>query len=103
VAKIVQVMEVKLSYHLSHHDTMTHSGSFPSDQKRRWHQEWHGNPDFYVPRATNATFFARHALHGGFGVTPWSRITAQERFDDNSGATDGMMHRLPSLGLVYDA
>jgi hypothetical protein len=24
---------------------------------------WHGNPDFCVPHATNATFFAWHALH----------------------------------------
>jgi hypothetical protein len=64
---------------------------------------WHGNPDFCVPRATNATFFAWHALHSSFGVMPWPHITAQGCFNDNSSATDGMMHHLTYLGLVYDA
>jgi hypothetical protein len=37
-------------------------------------------------------------------VQPMPRFLRENALShDNSDATDGMMHRLPSLGLVYDA
>jgi hypothetical protein len=62
----------------------------------------------WKPRFLRATcnqcyvFCVACIARGSFGVMPWPRINAQGHFNDNSSATDGMMHRLPSLGLVYD-